>query len=361
MIRRFFRLALALSLVAFATAAPARAALAFDPAALYAQMKTAYDKAAASDWEFGEQKNYLSTILAAGRAYSLQLPDDPNYAQLATLTVQIGSSLHYNPLTNHDGAVWYVREAAQWTIQHSTDPTLVSEAKNLLERVDSEDQPATLAQQADADALANAAAYRADVEASLEIVEADWRAFILTGDPSWRALAFKRAASNDFPVAHLPTTYGAEFVRAAEASNDPNAVIVLARIRRLNAPLVIASVTSVPHDVYLSTLAPADEYFGKMGYSVIAMENELKRINTYLDYKYGNREANATVLVADAIDAMHKVYPRDRDMPKLLFSALATLRRMDDNDAKQAATHIRAILVVEYQDSPEARKELSGQ
>ena len=36
----------------------------------------------------------------------------PRYGELATLTVQIGSGLHYNPLTNHDAAVWWVREAA---------------------------------------------------------------------------------------------------------------------------------------------------------------------------------------------------------------------------------------------------------
>lgn len=158
-----FKLVLTLAVLAVAAAVPARAALAFDPPALYAQMKAAYDKAAASNWEYGEQKNYLSTIFAAGRAYSLQLPNDPNYAQLATLTVQIGSSLHYNPLTNHDGAAWYVREAAEWTVAHSTDTTLVSDAKSLLERVNSEDQPAALAQMADADALANAATYRADI------------------------------------------------------------------------------------------------------------------------------------------------------------------------------------------------------
>ena len=78
----------------------------------------------------------------------------------------------------------------------------------------------------------------------------------------------------------------------------------------------------MPHDAYLSTLAPADEYFGRMGYSILGIENELKHINYMLDYNYGNREADATVLVAESIDDMHKVYPRDRDMPMLLYSCL---------------------------------------
>ena len=65
------------------------------------------------------------------------------------------------------------------------------------------------------------------------------------------------------------------------------------------------------------------------------------------------------MLVAQSIDDMHKVYPRDRDMPMLLLSCLTTLQRMDSDDAKAAAAHIRSILTVEYQDSPEARKILA--
>ena len=62
----------------------------------------------------------------AGRAYSLQYPDDPAYGEPATLTVRIGTGLHFNPLTNHDGAVWWVREAADWIERHSEDIWLIS-------------------------------------------------------------------------------------------------------------------------------------------------------------------------------------------------------------------------------------------
>jgi hypothetical protein len=360
MTQAFYRLAALVTLVAL-VAAPVRAAMELDPPALYAQMKAAYDKAAAGNWDFADQRLYLSAILAAGRAYALQAPNDPAYGELATLTVQTGTGLHYNPLTNHDGAVWYVREAANWAIKNSSDPSVVKNAQDLLARANAEGDPEALARFADQDALANAAAYRGDVEANLEVVEADWRGWVLTGDDSWRTLAFLRAANPDFPIAHLPTTWGPEFLRAAEASNDPNAAAVVARVRNLATPLVIASVTSMPHDVYLTTLAPADEYFGKMGYSVLGMENELKRINTYLDYRYGDREANAAVLVAEAVDDMHRIYPRDRDMPKLLYACMTTLDRMDASSAKESAERMRSILTVEYQDSPEARKVLMPQ
>ncbi|MDE2480656.1 MAG: hypothetical protein KGN02_00525 [bacterium] len=341
-----------------------------DPSVLYAQMKSAYDKAAAANWDFRDQELYLSTIFNAGRAYSLQRPNDPAYGELATLTVTVASGLHYNPLTNHDAAVWWVREAAEWVEKNATDPTLASDAKALLERVNSESAPETLARDADADAVANAQAYPHDVTADLQQVEADWRAWVLTHDPSWRSLALERAAQPDFPIAHLPTTYGSEFLRAvniaavgndgATAGDRRNAQTILARINHLTSPLVIASTTAVPHDRYLTTLAPADEYFGRMGYSVLGIENELKHINFMLDYKYGNREAGQTVLVAESIDDMHKVYPRDRDMPMLLYSCIVTLERMTSPEALAAAAHLRAILTVEYQDSAQAQKILQA-
>ena len=346
----------------------ARATMEADPATLYAQMKSAYDKAAADDWDFRDQEVYLSTIFNAGRAYSLQRPNDPAYGELATLTVQVASGLHYDPLTNHDAAVWWVREASEYVTKNATDPLLASEAKALLERVNSENAPERLARDADADAVANAEAYPHDVTADLQQLEADWRAWVLTRDPSWRSLAFERAAQPDFPIAHLPTTYGAQFLHAvdlaaigsggATAGDRQNAATILDRIKHLDAPLVIASTTAVPHDKYLTTLAPADEYFGRMGYSVLGIENELKHINFMLNYDYRNREANQTVLVAESIDDMHKVYPRDRDMPALLYSCITTLERMTSPDALAAAARLRAILTVEYQDSAQARKVL---
>ena len=358
-------------LALFALCAPlcARAAIVADPQALYHEMKAAYDTGTAHNWSYRDELNYLSAIFNAGRAYSLQRPTDPAYGELATLAVQIGSSVHYNPLTNHDGAVWYMREAADWVAKNATDPNVAKAATDLLARVNAEDMPERLAQFAQSDAEEAARAYPGDVEASLQEVEADWRAWLLTKDASWRTLALQHTADASFPIAHLPTTYGPDVIRAAQtaaagvapgysAGDKTNGEKIVDRIKNLDAPLVIASVRSVPHDAYLSTLAPADEYFGRMGYSVLGIVNELKHINFMLDYNYGNRESGQTLLVADAIESMHRVYPRDRDLPKLLFSCLSTLERMDSPEAKDAANRLRTILTVEYQDSPEARKAL---
>ncbi len=348
---------------------PARATLEVDPAVLYAQMKDAYAKGAAAGWDFRSEEIYLSTIFNAGRAYSLQYPDDPAYGELATLTVSIGTGQHYNPLTNHDGAVWWVREAADWVMKHSEDPQLIAQAQALLQRVNSEDDPAELAKLADADAAANLRAYPGDVDALLIQVEADWRAWLLTRDPSWRSLALARAAARNFPVAHLPTNWGNELVNAANgASTDrgytdadvANAQKFLARLKAVDPIRVIATVQALPHDVYLTTLAPADEYFGPMGMSILEIENRLKHINFMLDYAYGNRESDPAVDVAKAIVAMQKVYPRDRDLPMLIYWCYTTLERMTDVQSRQVARQLKEILTIEYQDSPQARKLLGS-
>ena len=343
----------------------ARATLEVDPAVLYAQMKQAYAKGAAAGWDFRSEELYLSTIFDAGRAYSLQYPDDPNYGELAGLTVRIGAGMHYNPLTNHDAAVWWVREAADWVTKHSDDLELISEAQALLRRVNSEGDPAELARLADADANANVKAYPGDIDARLIEVEADWRAWLLTRDPMWRSLALARAASANFPIAHLPTTWGNDLVNAANgasadrgysAADLANAQTFLTRLRAVDPLRVIATVNALPHDVYLTTLAPADEYFGPMGMSILEIENRLKHINFMLDYDYGNQESGEGANVAHAIVDMQKVYPRDRDLPMLLYWCYTTLERMTDQQARGAAAQIRAILTIEYQDSPQARK-----
>ncbi len=366
MIRAFSKAAAVVFLTAaIVTPAVVKATLEVDPAVLYAQMKAAYAKGATAGWNFRSQETYLATIFNAGRAYSLQYANDPAYAELATLTVRIGTGLHYNPLTNHDGAVWWVREAADWVSKHSEDLTLISQAQGLLQRVNSEDDPQQLARLADADAMANVKAYPGDIDALLIACEAPWRSWLLTHDVQWRSLALARAAAANFPIAHLPTNWGNELVSAANgASTDrgfskgdvANARTFLARLKAVDPLRVIVTVNALPHEAYMTTLAPADEYFGPMNMSILEIENRLKHINFMLDYNYGNEESDMATQVAHAIVDMQKVYPRDRDLPMLMYWCYTTLQRMTDKQSKDSARVLRAILTIEYQDSPQARK-----
>jgi hypothetical protein len=333
-------------------AQPVRATLLADPTALYAKMQKAYAAGTADGWGLRDQSYYYAAILNAGRAYSLQHPDDPAYGQLATLTVQIGAGLNYDPLINHDGAVWWVREAAVYVQKNGSDEMLVSDANQLLSRVNAYDDPAQLAAYADQDASVNLKNYPRDPDALLSQVEADWRAYVLTGRRTWETLAFARAEQPGFPLANLPTTWGPAFLAAAK-SDDTR---LYARAQAIPGLRVIVSVTSMPHDLYMSTLAPADEYFGPLGMSIIGIQNQMKHINYMLDYRYGNREAGDALQVTTALDDLHKVYPRDRDLPQMLLECYTMLGRMDAPEVRDAAAHVKAILMVEYQDTAQARQ-----
>ncbi|HVN68800.1 MAG TPA: hypothetical protein VMU38_03975, partial [Candidatus Binatia bacterium] len=89
MIRAFSKTAtatLAAATIALGAPRAARASVEVDPAVLYAQMKEAYARGQAQNWNYRAEATYLATIFNAGRAYSLQYPDDPAYGELAQLT-----------------------------------------------------------------------------------------------------------------------------------------------------------------------------------------------------------------------------------------------------------------------------------
>ncbi len=332
-------------------------------------MKASFEKGAAHGWQFVDQLYYLAAIFNAGRAYSLQSPDDPNYAEVAQLTVDVGSRLHYNPLTNHDAATWYVREAALYMQQHDPGDE-AQKASELIRRVDAEEDPQTLARLADQDATANLQTYAHDPDALIQQVEADWRGYLLTRDASWRSLAFSRAAKSTFPIAQLPTTWGSDFLNAARnASNGVppytlddqfNARRLLARLKAVDPLHLVGSVNIISHEKYLTITAPADEYFGRTGMSVLGMRNELHRLNAYLDAGWGSHESQAGVLLAESVDDLHRVYPRDHELPALLLATYKALERIQTPEAHSSATHLRTILTVEYQDTQQARELLSS-
>ena len=344
--------------------APASATLQADPAVLYAQMQDAYAKGTAHHWTYRDLAYYYATILNAGRAYSLQHPDDPAYASLANLTVQIGAALHYNPLTNHDGAVWWVREAAVYVQRNSTDPTMVAQAGQILSRTNYDD-PAQLAAYADEDASALLQQYPRDTDALNVQLEADWRSWVLTKDTKWRALALQRVSQPYFPIANLPTGWGEDVItttRSAKANvpgysdaERANATAFLKRIDKLGKLRVIASVNGQSHAGLMGTLAPADEYFGPLQVSVLGMRNQLDRLNKMLDLGWGDRISGDAVTLELAIDDLHKVYPRDRDLPMLLAGEYKLLGRFGTTEAHGAADRVKSILTVEYPDSPQGR------
>ncbi|GAC1310796.1 MAG: hypothetical protein NVSMB21_19250 [Vulcanimicrobiaceae bacterium] len=349
----------------FAAAVPARAAIETDPQALYATMREAYDRGAAKAWPFSSELYYESTILDAGRAYSLFRPTDGTYGEIARLAVDVATQLHYDALINNDAALWYVIEAATYVVKNG-DPAHQAAATALLARVSaSESDPKLLAQQAEADALANVESFHRDGDALVWLLVADVRALNLTHDPAYRSALLQHAADPATPLTRVPDPeYGQLFSIANAALTDPafgDADRVAARAiayRREHTPdlKVIGRVRAIPHELKLTRTAPADEYFGHVKFSPIGVRNEVVRINKYLDKGWGYRMESDALQVENSIADWQKQYPHDYTLPGTLFDAIMLLERVETPKTKEAAARMKTILLVQYADSRQAQE-----
>ncbi len=347
-------------------ARPAQAAIETDPVALYATMRAAFDQGQSHSWPFVDEQYYLSTILDAGRAYALFRPTDPQYGELAELTVSVANQLHYDPLTSNDAADWYVREAAHFASDHGDDAQ-ASAGRALLGRLQGEDDDVRrAAADAVADANADVAAFPRDGDALAALVVADLRAYDLTGDTAYRSALLHDMANPDVPLVRIPDPeFGRSFaiVSAALGGGDSytdgdkaNAGIVEDRRRRTPDLQVIARVHAIPHDLRLTRTAPADEYFGNLKMSPLGVRNEMNRINRYLDAGWGDRMTKDGLNVADSVADWQHQYPRDYTLPQNLLDTYRLLERIGSSAARAAAANVRSVLVVQYSSSRQARE-----
>jgi hypothetical protein len=358
--------ALAATLAVATTPLMVSAELQTDPMILYTTMKSAYDKGAGNGWHLGDELDYFSTVLDAGRAFELRRRDDPENYALKGTTVDLATRLHYDPLTNRDAAEWYVRLAAQ---TYAADPERGTAARALLTKLDADDANfTTLAHDADADADANATNYTGDVQALLGRVDADVRAYGLSKDPYYRSLALTRAAQPDFPIALVaPQTSkdlnafvdGARLATVGYSQNDQDAAKAIVSHRAMAKSIpTIGRVLS--HDSFLVITAPADEYFGRTKLSPIGVRNALLRISKYLDVGWGAQMTGEALYVVDALDDWRQQYPRDYELPRLLLDTYKTLDRINSAQAHEAEARVRRLLTVEYNTSAEAQSLLAS-
>jgi hypothetical protein len=353
----------ATAVFAFAAIAPAFAAIETDPTQLYMEMRQAYDEGARKNWPFESELYYQATILDAGRAYSLFRPTDPNYAQVASLAVDVATQLHYNPLTSNDAAVWYVEEAATYVAKNG-DEQHQAEAKALAQRLDAGQQSSSvLAKQAEEDAIANVRAFGHDGDARVRLLVTDVRAYYLTKDATYRSDLLQHAADPETPLTRVPDPeYGEMFALAASALTDPGftdadrAAARAIKYRRDHTPglQLIARVSATPRELRLTRTAPADEYFGNLKYSPIGVSNEVNRVNKYLDKGWGYRMEGDALQVDSAVEDWQKQYPHDATLPAALLVAYQLLQRVDTDKTKAASERVKSILLVQYASTRQA-------
>ncbi len=324
-------------------------------------MRGAFDRGNQNGWHFADEIYYFSTVLDAGRAYDLVRADDPDNARLQGYTIDLATRLHYDPLLSRDAAAWYIRAAAQANVD---DPVFGARAKALLTKLDAEDaDPHRLALDAIADAAANIAAFPNDAEALVEGVDANMRAYLITGDVAYRSQALLAAAQATFPIGLVPDDGSSALWAAARDARSGAAGYT--DLDRQAARVMFshkASAHTVPtigrvlsHHAYLVITAPADEYFGRTKLSPLGVSNELVRIGKYLDAGWGDRMTTDILWVVDSLQDWQHQYPRDYELPRLLLETYKTLGRIATPQAIAARAEVRRELTVDYNTSPEAR------
>lgn len=379
MIHRFFpKLFAAGILAAFLASAvpPAGAAIQTDPDVLYGIMKRAYDRGMSRGWPFADELYYQSTVLDAGRAYALFRKDDPHYAEVAALTVDLATQLHYDPLLNDDAALWYVREAADYVVKHG-EPPAATTAQALIAKVNADGQdadhydPVAIARAAEADAVADAVAFRRDGDALVQVIVADTRAYNLTHDPHYRSLLLAHATAADVPIGRVPDPESTEMFELAEAaaagSGDglsaadvANGKAVVERRKHSPDLQLIAAVHGVGHDERMTQTAPADEYFGNLQMSPLGITNEITRIDRYLKAGWGKRMNGAGLELERAVTDWQRQYPHDATLPQFLFKVYTTELAIGSEGTLAAASRLRDLLLVQYATSVPARSLVRG-
>lgn len=369
MIRAFRRRFVAAALCALGVAAtavpPARAAIETDPNELYATMRRAFDEGASKSWPFTSELYYEATVIDAGRSYSLFKPDDPNYALVAGLTVDVATQLHYNPLTSNDASLWYVQEAAAYVAAHGA-PDAQAKAAALRTALDAgQADQKTLGAQAEAAALANVDEFPRDGDARVALLVADVRAYNLTHDDAYRSVLLQHAADPKTPLTRVPDPeYGEMFSIAAAALADPGysdadrAAAQTIKQRRESTPELqtIARITSIPRELKLTRTAPADEYFGRLKISPIGIHNEVIRVNKYLDVGWGYRMQPAALQVDSAVEDWQKQYPRDYTLPAELLDTYKLLERIGTPETKASGDRVKNLLLVQYPSTRQAQE-----
>jgi hypothetical protein len=141
------------------------------------------------------------------------------------------------------------------------------------------------------------------------------------------------------------------------------AIVAIAAGLTLSAPLSAAA-QSTPAQI--ARAAPADEYFGPLGLSVIGIQNSITQTGTRLDrIGLDNGDALRSVrLVEQSIRDWETRYPGDVWLPKTVLALHRVYRRIASVEAGERAIDCAAWLLAKYPESDEARtlrSELAGE
>ena len=132
--------------------------------------------------------------------------------------VGIGSGLHYDPLTNHDGAVWWVREAADCVRRTTRRIRARSRRRRRCSPRESEERSGATRALRRRKMRPRTRSLSGRRRRAARQVEANWRGWMLTRDPAWRSLALRARRRAELSRSRIcPTTWGNELSPLASA------------------------------------------------------------------------------------------------------------------------------------------------
>jgi hypothetical protein len=106
-----------------------------------------------------------------------------------------------------------------------------------------------------------------------------------------------------------------------------------------------------------SSVAPADEYFGKLKMSVLGMRNTLADLGRRIDYSPERAESvfASTDYLEDAIHDWQKKYPHDSWLPRYVFNLAHLYAKVPSDEGRNRAKKTMAWLVEGFPRSQQAK------
>lgn len=106
-----------------------------------------------------------------------------------------------------------------------------------------------------------------------------------------------------------------------------------------------------------SSVAPADEYFGKLKMSVLGMRNTIADLGRRADYSPEKAESvfASTDYLEDAIHDWQKKYPHDSWLPRYVFNLAHLYAKVPSDEGRNRAKKTMAWLVEGFPRSQQAK------
>ncbi len=140
-------------------------------------------------------------------------------------------------------------------------------------------------------------------------------------------------------------------MRTASVSFHPYKDVVMKRV--VVALMLALSFTAPAFAENMSSLAPADRYFGRLKMSILGVRNQLRDLSIRADLHPEDADHifDKAVLVEDALRDWQAHFPRDPWIPKYTYSLAQLYGKLGSDDARTRRDETLDWLAATYPES----------